>query len=256
MKFKHFSVLAGSAVAVTSMLLIPFSLSAQTVRPMSRPTEEGRPAPRPIEEVMEQLDLTAEQEARLAEIRDERRVQIAAILTEDQQAEFADVLTNGGSFPEAIAAINLSPEQQTELRAVFESDREQIAEILTDEQEAELHEIMGAHRPPMPSAIEEVMAELDLTPEQEAQLAAVHEEKRAQIEAILTDEQKTEFREALTNGGSLPEAIAAMDLDADQQVELRSVFDSVREQAAAILTEEQQAELRDIMQSRWQQQPR
>jgi Spy/CpxP family protein refolding chaperone len=97
-----------------------------------------------------------------------------------------------------------------------------------------------------PAALER----LNLTPDQEGELAQIRQNTRTQIETLLTLDQREQFKTTMQEGGTFREAVAAMNLSADQQTQLRSVFRSARQQARDVLTPEQQQEIRELIQDR------
>ncbi|NJN87206.1 MAG: hypothetical protein HC881_14035 [Leptolyngbyaceae cyanobacterium SL_7_1] len=99
----------------------------------------------------------------------------------------------------------------------------------------------------------EVMEQLNLTDTQRTQLEQIWQETRAEMEAILSVEQREQFRSTFENGGNFREAAAAMNLTDEQRTELRSIMSSTRDEAAAVLTDEQRQELRETLRDRMQQ---
>ncbi|MBD2461594.1 Spy/CpxP family protein refolding chaperone [Oscillatoria sp. FACHB-1407] len=100
----------------------------------------------------------------------------------------------------------------------------------------------------------QVLEELDLTPDQQTQLAQIRENTRSELEALLTPDQREQFRTTLQNGSSFRSAVRSMNLSEDQRTQLRSIFQSTQEQVTAILTEEQRQQVRELIRSRMQQQ--
>lgn len=103
--------------------------------------------------------------------------------------------------------------------------------------------------PPMLSGIE-------LTQQQENQLAQIRTQTRAQIESILTPDQKNQLKAALERGDGMRNAIASIDLSPEQKTQLRTIFQSVRTQLADIITPEQRQQIRQNARSLMQQQTR
>lgn len=101
-----------------------------------------------------------------------------------------------------------------------------------------------------PIGEEHPFEELNLSPEQEEQLAQIRQETRAQIEDVLSAEQRQQFRTTFEEGRTFREAVAAMNLSEEQKAELRSIFQAARQKAATILTPEQRQHLRERMLSR------
>ena len=101
-----------------------------------------------------------------------------------------------------------------------------------------------AQRPP-------VFAELDLTSEQQADLQALFQSRRAEIDNILTDAQQQQFQEAYRELQDFQAAVGEVDnLTEAQKQEIQTVVQGSREEIREILTDEQLRELRALLQER------
>jgi periplasmic protein CpxP/Spy len=101
-----------------------------------------------------------------------------------------------------------------------------------------------------PSSMTAVIDQLELTPDQETQLAALRRDTRSQIQAIVQPNQRQQFKTTWQQGSSFRESVSAMNLTPDQRQQVRSLLQSTRQQAKAILTESQRQELKQILQER------
>ncbi|MGD1905457.1 MAG: Spy/CpxP family protein refolding chaperone [Leptolyngbyaceae cyanobacterium] len=99
----------------------------------------------------------------------------------------------------------------------------------------------------------QIFQELDLSEDQQDQIRAVFEDRRSEIEGILSEEQREQFFETLQEDRNFREAIAAADLTDTQREDVRAIMLESREEISEILTEEQQEELRELMMERRQQ---
>ena len=100
-----------------------------------------------------------------------------------------------------------------------------------------------------PSLIEE----LDLTSEQRSQLEDIFQQRRAEIDSILTDVQQQQFRDAYRELQDFQAAVEEIDnLNEAQQQDIQAVLEGSREDIQEVLSEEQLAELREILQERRQ----
>ncbi|NJN22819.1 MAG: hypothetical protein HC812_18640 [Leptolyngbya sp. RL_3_1] len=97
-------------------------------------------------QILQELDLTAEQQSQIQGIFEARRSDIEAILTEEQRDQFFETLQGNRNFREAIAAADLTDAQRDQIRAVMMDSREDISEILTEEQQQELRDLMTQRR--------------------------------------------------------------------------------------------------------------
>ena len=96
-----------------------------------------------------------------------------------------------------------------------------------------------------------ILEELELTEDQKTQLQANFEERRAEINEILTDEQREQFQETYQESQDFRTAASAVDdLTEDQKESLQDVFQTTRQNLSEVLTEEQLSDLRSIMQER------
>lgn len=105
----------------------------------------------------------------------------------------------------------------------------------------------------VPAPFLEVIEQLNLTDTQRTQLDQIWQDTRAEMEAVLSVEQREQFRSSFQNGGGFREAAAAMNLTDDQRTELRSIMRSTRDEAAEVLTDEQRQQLRETVRDRMEQ---
>lgn len=91
---------------------------------------------------LDQLNLTADQEAQLSAIRRETRTQLEAVVQPEQRQQFKTTLQQGGSFRQAVNAMNLTPDQKQQLKSIFQSARQQGATVLTTAQRQELRQLI------------------------------------------------------------------------------------------------------------------
>jgi Spy/CpxP family protein refolding chaperone len=94
-----------------------------------------------------------------------------------------------------------------------------------------------------------VLEGIELTEQQQAQLNDLRQQTRAQVEGILTEQQREQFVTTLTEEQNLLSAIDALNLTDQQKEQLRPIFQSVRTQMGDILTPEQRQQLRDNVRS-------
>ncbi len=113
------------------------------------------------------LNLTAEQQAKMDQIRQNERSQIDAILTAEQKAQLAQRRSERGNRqkPPAgtnqkpprmgenrgmpggpFASLNLTDTQRSQIEAVMRSSREQMDAVLTPEQRQQLQQHMQQHQ--------------------------------------------------------------------------------------------------------------
>ncbi|NDJ24561.1 P pilus assembly/Cpx signaling pathway, periplasmic inhibitor/zinc-resistance associated protein [Nostoc sp. B(2019)] len=112
--------------------------------------------------------------------------------------------------------------------------------------------------------------ELGLTDAQKNQIQTIRQNTRAQIEGILTPEQKAQLQAAKQERQAQRQAgqgqrqagqrsrnkFAELNLTEQQKTQMRQVWESSKQQMQAVLTPEQQAKLKQLQESRrqrWQQ---
>jgi Spy/CpxP family protein refolding chaperone len=169
---------------------------------------------------IQDLNLTDEQEAKIADIRKEFRPKV--------QEAAKDLATVVKEEVEKVRGV-LTPEQRTKLEAAKEEREEHRAEGLAER---------IAH-----------LEALDLTSGEMAKIADIRKEFRPKIEkalkdlqGLLTDDQKKAREEAFKAGKSRREILQALNLTGDQKDKVQAVCKDV----AAIVREEME-QIRDVL---------
>jgi Spy/CpxP family protein refolding chaperone len=181
-----------------------------------------------VAERIQDLNLTDEQEAKIAEIRKEFRPKV-----QESARELADTVK---AEEEKIREV-LTPEQREKCQAMkaerkehrMEGLAQRIAHLkeldLTDAEKAQIHEIRNEFHPKIMQAMEG-------------------------LKGTLTDDQKKNREEALRAGKTHSEVVAALNLTDEQKEkvagcckEVRALVKEEMEKLRGVLTEEQQAEL-------------
>lgn len=91
---------------------------------------------------------------------------------------------------------------------------------------------------------------LNLTPEQQAQMQQIKQSMRAQMDNILTAEQKARLEAARGNRENRRQVWESLNLTEEQQAQMREVRRASKEQMDAILSPEQRQQLQQRRQSR------
>lgn len=91
---------------------------------------------------------------------------------------------------------------------------------------------------------------LNLTPEQQSQMARIRQSTRQQIDNILTAEQKAKLQAAQQNRSNRREAFRTLNLTTEQRTQMRTILQSSRQQMDAILTPEQRQQLQQMRRSK------
>jgi Spy/CpxP family protein refolding chaperone len=196
-----------AVLAVAVGLWLPGKLSAQD--------SAGGPGER-----LQDLKLTDEQEAKIADIRKECRPKV-----QEAAKELRGIIQEEVTKVRAV----LTPEQKEKLQTLREERREHRAEGLAERL---------AH-----------LEELDLTGAEMAQVAEIHQEYRPRIvkameglRGILTDEQRKAREAALKAGKKRREVIASLNLTGEQKEKVEAAAKEV-----ATLVREKVEKIRDVL---------
>jgi Spy/CpxP family protein refolding chaperone len=195
----------------------------------------GEEKPGGVIERIQDLNLTDEQEAKIADIRKEYKPKV-----QEAAKELSAVVKEEEEKARAV----LTPVQQTKLAAEREERQELRAERMA---ERIVH-----------------LEELDLTDAERAKFADIRKEYRPKIEkameglkGILTDDQKKAREEGLNAGKTRREILASLNLTDDQKAKVEAVGKEVRtlvreemEKMRDELTESQKALLQDFKDER------
>jgi Spy/CpxP family protein refolding chaperone len=88
------------------------------------------------------------------------------------------------------------------------------------------------------------LAGIDLTPQQKDQLGRIRKDSRAQVESILTPEQKSQLKASLQQGSDLKKLRSEINFSPEQESKLKEVQQSARKKVQALLTPEQKQKIR------------
>ncbi len=133
-KVKFMSLFAG-AVAL-STVFAPLAINAQPAAPqVGQRAGAGRGMGK-----MAGIELSAEQQAQMEQIRNETRAQIEAVLTPEQRQQWQAATQNGQRRRGAMAALNLSEAQRTQIRQIVQSSKERVTAVLTPEQRQQIEQ--------------------------------------------------------------------------------------------------------------------
>ncbi len=95
--------------------------------------------------MLEQLNLTDQQQAQIDSIRDDAKAQSLNVLTDAQRAELESSLASDEPLHHAMRDLDLSDEQREQLRAIHEASHEAVENVLTDEQRQQLETARAEH---------------------------------------------------------------------------------------------------------------
>ena len=227
-------------VAAAALLVTPVALR------VANSAAEAQRNEAPLAE----LNLTEAQQAEIQTIRDVIRSQVEGVLTDAQRQQLAATLQSGeGGLRGAMRSLDLSDEQRQQLRAIHDASQDAVQAVLTSEQQQQVEQMRQERQANGRSRMNATFEQLDLTEDQQAQMATIRSNARSQIEAILTDEQRQQAEAALqADDGNLRQALRAANLTDEQQQQIRLIMESSRDAAFEVLTPEQQQQLEQMRQ--------
>jgi Spy/CpxP family protein refolding chaperone len=216
-------------------LVVGLALCPKVTTADDQPTERGQRIRERLNETMADLDLTDEQETKIADVRKENRPKIQ--------------------------------EAAKELAAVVKEEVEDIRGDLTAEQKEKIQSLKEERKGRRIEGLAARLAhlrDLDLTDAEMAQLEEVREECRPKIKSsmkeladVLTEEQKEARKKALEAGESRREVRESLNLTEKQREkveaigkELRSCVREELEKMRAVLSPEQREKLGEFRQER------
>lgn len=128
---------------IKPFLLVPgaiaLSLSCLSVSPVA--AQLGNPAPNaPMQRGMNKLNLTADQQRQMQEIRNWTQTEIGKIIGADNLAKMQALRQSGGKMRGEWKSMNLTEEQRTAIRNVRTEAQRRMQAILTEEQKAMLQQ--------------------------------------------------------------------------------------------------------------------
>lgn len=141
MKIKFIPVLV-SAIAL-GLGTVPMLTSIAQAQGAGAPTQA-----RPMKgRMMQNLNLTADQRARIKQIREETRAAMEQILTPAQRQQLQDAKAQAQANPGQRQqrrgmkqTLNLTEEQKSKMRELKQAAKERVSAVLTDEQRQQLQE--------------------------------------------------------------------------------------------------------------------
>jgi Spy/CpxP family protein refolding chaperone len=219
------------ALWIVFMLLV-VALLCPTLRANDEPSGDSTVV---VVERIQDLKLTDEQEAKVADIRKEFKPKVE--------------------------------EAARELSALVKDEREQVSGVLTDEQKQKLEAFREERKEHRGDGLAQRIAhlkDLHLTQDEETKIKDIRSEYRPKIEkamegfkGLLTSEQKTAREEALREGKSRREILTSLNLNGEQkekaEAACKEVGTAVKEEMEKIkevLTPEQQAQMTDFRDDR------
>ena len=200
-------------------------------------------------QMAEELNITPEQQAEVDAIKEDTRSQVGTVLTQEQLATLEG--KTGRDRAQAMRSLDLSEDQRTQLQEIRDQSRAAADAVFTDEQRTQLQAVRAERVEGRKNRREEVAVDLNLTPEQQAELEAIKESARTQAEAVLTADQQVAL-EGKT-GRERIQAMRSLDLSEDQQTQLQEIRDQSRAAADAVFTDEQRAQLQEMRETQGRQ---
>jgi hypothetical protein len=109
-----------------------------------------------------------------------------------------------------------------------------------------------AQTPVSVSSVFPLLSGIQLTAQQQIDLADLGASTVAQFDKIISPDQKAQFRKALADNKEFGEALAAMKITDDQQKQMQGVFSSAQQKLISTLTPAQRQKVLDNMRAMMQ----
>jgi periplasmic protein CpxP/Spy len=188
------------------------------------------------------LNLTAEQKTKMAQLRAATKTQIDAVLTPAQRQQREQITAQRQANRQGENGLNLTADQQAKLKAIRDANKAQFKAILTPAQQAQIAQGGGWKR----GGIDK----LNLTAEQKTKMEQLRASARSQMDAILTPAQQQQANARRERRQSMVDSWKSLNLTAEQKAKIGTIRESSQQQFNAILTPEQQTKLRSHKQGR------
>lgn len=114
--------------------LVGFVVTAIPITALAQST----PSPAEIFPVLENVNISVEQQSQLTQLCQQTRSQLETIVSSEQRQQFRKSLTRGDGPWAAISAMQLSPDQRGQVKQVLRSSRQQLASIVTPGQRQQI----------------------------------------------------------------------------------------------------------------------
>jgi Spy/CpxP family protein refolding chaperone len=129
---KKFALLLPSAIALALVAAPIFPVVAEVSNaPVLTAQKRGQKL---------NLNLTADQKARMKQIREATKAQMDAVFTPEQKAQLQAAKQQGTNRREVMRSLNLTEDQKNRLWAIREQSKQQFEAILTAEQQQQLQQ--------------------------------------------------------------------------------------------------------------------
>lgn len=93
-----------------------------------------------MERLGKNLNLSAEQKAKMQQIRESSRSKIEAVLTPEQRAQWTTIQQQRQQRRQAMTDLNLTDDQKARIRAIRQEAKQEMETVLTNEQRQKLNE--------------------------------------------------------------------------------------------------------------------
>jgi len=130
----------------------------------------------------------------------------AVVLSTGLVTEVSAQPPSNGSQPQIMAgrghaALNLTPEQEAQMKQIRSSTRAQIETVLTPAQKEQLNAVRGEERGQGRGRghRRQIWEQLNLTPQQQAQIDRIRQESKEKMNAVLTPQQREQLQQMRQN---------------------------------------------------------
>jgi Spy/CpxP family protein refolding chaperone len=186
----------------------------------------------------DKLTLTAEQKAKMEQLRQSANKQIEQILTPEQLPKFRQIESQHQARQKTHEGLSLTADQKAKIKAIHQADRQQFNAILTPAQQAQIKQDQQTGDR---GGWVERLKRLNFTPEQKTKLEQLKTNTEAQMGAVLTPEQRQKTQAMKEERGGMKNVWQSLNLTADQKAKIKAIHQANHEQFKALLTPDQRS---------------
>ncbi|PMB19710.1 hypothetical protein [Fischerella thermalis] len=133
MKLKNLSLIATAAAALSFTVIPQRSVQAESAPKVPLQLAQANQQLQPP-----RIQLSQQQQQKIAQIRANARNSIEKVLTQKQRDQIKTAMQSGQPPQQAFAALDFTPQQKTQLQQILVSSQQQMEAVLTPQQKKQL----------------------------------------------------------------------------------------------------------------------
>lgn len=189
---------------------------------------------------IDNLGLTSEQQAQIAQVHQSKFDCINNVLTPEQRPIFHHIEQQLPSRHQSPQGADLSADRKAEISAIRQANMERFRAILTPPQVVQLEQIAGWQQGISLASINQI----ELSEDQTVQISQLWSDERQQLNAILTPEQQVETQARQSRRRAVELGWKSLNLTSEQKEKMRAIRREHKQQLNAILTAAQQSKIK------------